>query len=153
MVNADGPGPYLLDVNFLLAHAWPAHSAHSRATAWFKSNAHRGWATCPITEAGLIRLIVNPMLRPHACTMSEAIDLLGKYTSHSDHEFWPDKVAVVDALAPFSERLFGHRQITDAYLLGLAMSRGGNLATLDRGMRELLSSRNLAARKALVVVE
>jgi uncharacterized protein len=93
------------------------------------------------------------MLRPHACTMSEAIDLLGKYTSHSDHEFWPDKVAVVDALAPFSERLFGHRQITDAYLLGLAMSRGGNLATLDRGMRELLSSRNHAARKALVVVE
>jgi toxin-antitoxin system PIN domain toxin len=115
---------------------WPAHEAHSRAHHWFARNARQGWATCPFTQAGFVRVISNPAFSPHAVTVQEALALLVSNLMHRDHRFWPDNLPLSKAAERF--RLVGHRQVTDAYLLGLAAHHRGKLATLDQGLCSML---------------
>jgi toxin-antitoxin system PIN domain toxin len=125
---------YLLDVNVLLALSWPGHKSHEVVQKWFAGNARRGWATCPMVEAGFVRILSNPAFSARAVSPKEAVDALKFNTRHSAHQFWPDDIPVADALGNLEHRVAGHPQITDAYLVALAVRHKGKLATLDRGI-------------------
>lgn len=129
----------LLDSNVLVALIWPAHEAHARVLRWFERNAQRGWSTCPFTEAAAVRLISNPSFSRDALTPEQALSALQTALGENSHRFWPDDISLADAVAPFRARLQGHRQFTDAYLLGLTLHNKGRLATLDRGVPDLLA--------------
>jgi uncharacterized protein len=130
---------YLLDVNVLLALSWSKHTAHTVAQRWFGRNAARGWATCPFVQAGFVRILSNPAFSVHAVSPKEALQALEITTEHPGHQFWPDELGVAEALA--DSRLFGHQQVTDAYLLALAIHHKGKLATLDQRVGEMLVDR------------
>ena len=132
----------LLDVNLLIALMWPAHEDHNRAQQWFKDNAHHGWATCPFTQAAFVRIASNPAFSPDAVSPTEAAAVLASNLKHPHHQFWPDEITFTQAIEPFSDRLAGHQQVTDAYLLGLAMHRKGKLATMDQAVAALLTSQS-----------
>ncbi|MGA4580141.1 TA system VapC family ribonuclease toxin [Limisphaera sp. VF-2] len=127
----------LLDVNFLVALLWPAHEHHARAVSWFQQNRARGWATCPLTQMGFVRVVSNPAFSRDAVQPWEAVQVLAANTRDADHVFWPDALPVEEAVGFAGLRLAGHRQLTDAYLLGLAIRHGGRLATLDRAVLDL----------------
>ncbi len=128
----------LLDVNVLVALAWPNHVHHQAAHSWFREQRERGWATCPVTESGFVRVSSNPATTPEARTPREALELLDLMVAASGHVFWHDDVSLATEQTVFRERLVGHRQVTDAHLLSLAMRRGGRLATFDRGILQLV---------------
>jgi toxin-antitoxin system PIN domain toxin len=128
----------LLDVNALLALIWPEHEFHSQANAWFQRNARQGWATCPITQSGFVRLVSSGSISKNALKIGDALRLLDLNLAHPNHEFWPEEIGLTEAIGRFGKRLHGYRQITDAYLLGLAMHRKGKLATFDRSIAALL---------------
>jgi toxin-antitoxin system PIN domain toxin len=129
---------YLLDVNVLLALAWPPHRSHAIARDWFDKNAHNGWATCALTEAAFVRIASNPAFTPGGVTLPEALKALDAFSDSRFHCFWADEISFADAVRPFRQRLVGHRQVSDAHLLGLAMHKRGKLATLDQGILSLL---------------
>lgn len=122
---------YLLDTNLLIALLWPAHEHHHLAVKWFTRHRGKGWATCPLTEAGFVRIVSNPAFSRDAVQPREALELLRANTTSKEHQFWPDELPVAEAVVFAGVRLLGHQQVTDAYLLGLAIRSGGRLATLD----------------------
>ena len=122
---------YLLDANVLIALSWPDHVWHSRVGKWFVGHARAGWATCPFTQAAFVRVLSNPAFSPNALTAENATAVLKKNLELPHHQFWPDAISFVQAAESLSRRLTGHQQVTDAYLVGLALHRGGKLATLD----------------------
>ena len=125
---------YLLDVNVLVALAWPSHSLHERVILWFEKHARRGWATCPFTEAAFVRLLSNPAFSAGALTPERAADLLGRNVAHQAHQFWPADLTLHQALDVSQVRPTGHRQMSDIYLLALAIHKKGLLATCDEGI-------------------
>lgn len=131
---------FLLDVNVLIALMWPAHEAHLKVQHWFARNSRAGWATCPFTQAAFVRILANPAFSPDAVTPLEAVKVLSSTLLHASHRFWKDEISFAEATKPFQKRLVGHRQVTDAYLLGLAIYMKGKLATLDRAILGLLSN-------------
>ena len=134
--------PFLLDVSALIALAWPTHRAHARVQAWFARSGKQGWATCPFTECGFVRIVSNPAFSPNFLTLPEAIRLLTLNLSHPTHHFWADDLPVEDAVRRFRGRMVGHNQVTDGYLLGLAMHKKARLATLDEGLATLLDPKS-----------
>ena len=132
--------PRLLDINVLLALAWPAHVHHRQAQEWFARNRSAGFRTCPLTQLGFVRISCNPNFTPSAMTPASALALLDRITAMPEHGFWPDDLTLGQAIAA-EELLVGHRQVTDAYLLALAESHGGIIATLDRGMLSAAGTR------------
>ena len=140
----------LLDVNMLIALSWPSHIHHRVAQAWFARHAARGWATCPLTQCAFVRISSNPKIIPEAATPADALALLRQIVAQKHHAFWPDDIAILDARIP-NALLAGHRQITDAYLLGLAVRHGGRLVTLDKGVLTLARSES-AFRDAVELV-
>ena len=133
---------FLLDANVLIALAWPTHSAHERVQRWFSRNARQGWATCPFTECAFVRIVSNPAFSPEFLTLPEAIRLLTLNVNHPAHRFWADDLPLENAVRQFRGRLVGHNQITDGYLLGLAMHKKAKLATLDESLATLLDSKS-----------
>jgi len=129
---------FLLDVNVLIALMWPAHQSHPPVEEWFSRHARQGWATCPFTQAAFVRLLSNPAFSRDAVTPQEAIALLSASLKHRYHRFWGDEISLAEAVEGFQGRLVGHRQVSDAYLLGLAIYKGGKFATLDRSVTALL---------------
>jgi toxin-antitoxin system PIN domain toxin len=125
---------YLLDVNVLLALSWPDHHFHDRVQDWFGRHGAKGWATCPMVQAGFVRIVSNPAFSPKAVSLKDAIAALRFNTSHPAHQFWPDDVSVATGMANLGDRIVGHQQVTDAYLVELAVHHRGKLATLDRGI-------------------
>lgn len=123
--------PYLLDVNVLLALAWQDHMNHQEAHQWFDTHRAAGFATCPLTQLGFVRISSNQKFTRDAVSPATALHLLERITRLPGHRFWSDSVSCHDAFrsAPL---LVGHKQITDFYLLHLAQAHGGVLATLDR---------------------
>jgi toxin-antitoxin system PIN domain toxin len=119
----------LLDVNVLLALAWPNHQHHAAAHEWFRQASRRGWATCALTQLAFVRLSSNPAYTPAAVTPAEAASLLTRLTTHGKHRYW-------DVLAAPDEGMFvraaGHQQVMDAYLVREAERHRGRLATFDR---------------------
>jgi uncharacterized protein len=131
----------LLDVNALIAFAWSHHVHHGKVRAWFGSQAADGWATCPMTQAGFVRVSSNPTVMGAAATPRQAILALEQLVAHADHQFWPDDVMMTDGTYVPHTALRGHRQVVDAYLVGLALRHGGKLVTLDQGIASLLNTR------------
>lgn len=137
---------YLLDVNVLIALTWPTHVHHAAARRWFDHNSSSGWATCPITQLGFVRVSSNPKIIRDAVPPREAVAMLERLVALPGHHFWPHEVTV-EARGPFASLAFvGHRQVTDAYLLALVKQRDGKLVTLDRGIAELIADREQRAR-------
>jgi uncharacterized protein len=132
------PARVLLDVNVLVSLAWPSHSAHKKVQDWFAANAASGWATCPLTQNAFVRVLCDPAFSASALSPRQALSVLQSNLSHSAHQFWPDDVGLLQAIKSLAPQLEGHQQITDAYLLGLAMHRKAKLATLDRSIGRLL---------------
>lgn len=128
---------YLLDASVLVALAWPEHSAHDRARRWFVQHSRSGWATCPITEMALVRLLSNAAFSPRALTVGNALEVLRRNLDLPGHQFWPDAIGLDAAAERMQSPLVGYRQITDAYLVALAMQNQGKLTTLDRGIAKL----------------
>ena len=122
----------LLDVNVLIAIFAPHHIHHEAAHAWFGANRSSGWATCPLTENGMVRILSNPASSPVVERPAALAKRLQAFRESGEHRFWPDDVTLCD------NRLFslgvGWRQLTDVYLLGLAVQHQGRLATFDRSI-------------------
>ena len=124
----------LLDVNILIALIDPAHEFHSAAHAWFKRNRHHGWATCPITENGCVRIMGKPGYPFPGLTVNRVRGILVELVQVEGHRFWPDSFSMLDAnRVDLTDA--GSRQITDLYLVGLARACGGRLVTFDRTIR------------------
>src|SRR5437867_4019837 len=121
----------LLDVNTLVALLWTNHEQHDAARAWFLAHKRAGWATCPLTQTGFIRVSSNPRVFPDAPSPGKAAEILAANLGHANHHFWKDEIPFARAVAPFGAGLLGHQQVTDAYLLGLAIRKRGVLATFD----------------------
>ncbi|HMD70078.1 MAG TPA: TA system VapC family ribonuclease toxin [Bryobacteraceae bacterium] len=124
----------LLDVNVLVALHDPAHPNHEDAHRWFGRNRKRGWATCPLTVNGCVRVLSNPAYPTLTATPAEVSYHLRALCADSGHEFWSDSVSLLDVELFRPQAITGHRQITDIYLLGLAVRNGGRLATFDRSI-------------------
>jgi toxin-antitoxin system PIN domain toxin len=133
---------YLLDVNVLIAMAWPTHRGHEKVQEWLARHAHEGWATCPLTQTGFVRILSNPAFSPNALSPAHALALLQANLGHPFHRFWADDLSFTQALESFQPHLAGHQQVTDGYLLGLAIHKKGKLATLDRGVLTLLREKS-----------
>ena len=127
----------LPDVNVLIAIAWPEHTFHTPAVAWFDAHADGGWATCPISELGFLRISANASIVETPVRPNEAAALLAELQLVGDHHFWTDDVQPSTAWSFPLDRLVGHRQVTDAYLLALCRQHGGTVATFDRGLAVL----------------
>lgn len=123
----------LFDVNMLLALFDAEHIHHRQAFAWWIENREWGWASCPITQNGFVRVISGPgYTRPRQ--FADAMALLRAQTAQPSHLFWPDDVSIGDPRTFDYSRLLGPRQITDAYLLALAVKNSGRLVTFDRSV-------------------
>ena len=133
---------YLLDVNVLVALMWPAHEAHAAVQKWFAGNSSQGWATCPLTQAAFVRITSNPAFSRDSVPPHEAVRILAANVGHFSHQFWPDDISFVQAALPLAKRLAGHQQVTDAYLLGLAIHHKGRLVTSDRAIVSLLPEKS-----------
>lgn len=120
----------LLDVNVLIALHDCDHVHHTRASEWFAKQAANGWASCPLTQNGCLRIMSQPAY-PNAQPMAALIDMLRQSTSTTLHEFWSDDASILDPKRFRQAHLHGHRQITDLYLLGLAVKKGGRLVSFD----------------------
>lgn len=130
-------GVVLLDANILVALAWPEHEFHERAGRWFARHSRAGWATCPFTQSALVRVLSNPVFSPQALTPQNALAVLETNLKLPGHRFWPADISLSHAASLVGQRLTGHRQITDMYLLGLAIHNRGRLATLDRALKAI----------------
>jgi toxin-antitoxin system PIN domain toxin len=140
----------LLDLNIFVALAWPAHEHHAAAREWFLNRSRLKWASCPITQLGFVRLLSNPAFSPDALSVRQALELLMKNVNQPSHEFWPDTISASRALKAFADATAGHQQITDAYLLSLAVSHRARLATFDRGLAEFAHHTKIGAHVELV---
>ena len=128
----------LLDVNVLVALFDPDHVHHDAAHSWLAAHRHQGWATCPLTQLAFVRISSNPAIVPAAVSPRQAVRLMADVTAQPGHEFWPDALELTGVAEFSAAALVGHRQVTDAYLVALARSHGGRLATLDRGVADLV---------------
>lgn len=141
---------WLLDANLLIALTHSAHVHHAEAHAWFGARAKRRWATCALTQLAFVRLTSNPKVVGSEITPAEAMQALESMAAQPTHEYWPDAPEPQTLATLQSAALVGHRQVTDAYLLGLAVLREQRLATLDRGLVSFAHGTGLAAHVELV---
>jgi toxin-antitoxin system PIN domain toxin len=128
---------HLPDVNVLLALLWPRHESHAAAHTWFARSGQQAWATNPVTQLGVLRLLTNPAITQGAVSAAGALRALGGATSHAGHEFWPLDLETPAGLRLISARVKGHQQWTDALLLWQAVKRDGVFVTFDSGVKEL----------------
>ena len=120
----------LLDVNVLIALLDPDHAHHARARDWLARRAAGGWASCPLTENGCAR-IMSQSAYSNPVPPSMVIERLAAAAGHPAHEFWPADISLVDPQVADRSRVLGPRQITDVYLLALAVRHEGCFATFD----------------------
>lgn len=123
---------FLLDVNVLIALIDPAHVQHNRAHDWFAASGQEAWATCPLTENGVLRVVGHPRYPNSPGTPAAVAELIAILRSLGGHEFWPDDISLFDDRLVDFGRLLDSSQVTDTYLLALASAHGGMLATFDR---------------------
>ena len=124
----------LLDINVLVALFDPDHVHHDIAHDWFADHRAQGWATCPITQNGLIRVLSNPRYGSAVSSLRAVHEAVQRFVSSSEHEFWPDDISLADKALFDVSAMSSHRQLTDVYLLGLATKGKGHLVTLDRSI-------------------
>lgn len=139
----------LLDVNVLIAVHDADHIHHTRALAWLATEVRHGWASCPLTQNGCLRIMSQPgYVNP--APLAQVTAMLQRSTATPHHAFWPDDLSVLDAQSFDHAQVHGHRQLTDLYLLGLAVRHGGRLVTFDQ--RIPLSAVRGACPEHLVVL-
>lgn len=123
---------FLLDVNVLIALIDPAHVQHDAAHDWFAAQGKKKWATCPLTENGVLRIVGHARYPNSPGTPAAVAQVMTGLCALPGHVFWPDDISLLDAGKLDSTRLLGSAQVTDSYLLALACGHGGKLATFDR---------------------
>lgn len=123
---------FLLDVNVLIALIDPAHVQHDRAHDWFAAQGQKAWATCPLTENGVLRIVGHPRYPSSPGNPAAVAELFAILRTLGGHEFWPDNISLFDIQRIRTARLLDSGQITDSYLLALAAAHSGQLATFDR---------------------
>lgn len=125
----------LLDVNVVIALFDANHAFHERAHDWWSDHADRGWASCAVTENGVVRVMSSAAYSQTArFAPGEIVERLRTFVAHSDHAFWAEDLSLRDEARFAVDKLHGSRHVTDTYLLALAVARGGRLATFDRGI-------------------
>ncbi len=123
----------LLDVNVLLALMDSDHIHHRPALAWWRRERDNGWASCALTQNGFVRIVCQGNY-PGRPTAAQAVEQLRLQLAESAHEFWPDDISIADDGLIDRMRILGPKQITDVYLLALAVKKGGRLVTFDRSI-------------------
>jgi len=123
----------LFDVNLLVAMLDEEHAHHGRAQLWWAANRASGWASCPLTQNGFLRVVSQPKYS-NPITLTFAHDFLGQQIASTDHAFWPDDISLLDTALFDRDRMLGPNQLTDIYMLALAVKNGGRLATFDRSI-------------------
>lgn len=123
---------FLLDVNVLIALVDPAHVQHDHAHGWFSRAGHKSFATCPLTENGLVRIVGHPRYPNSPGPPSTVLPWLVAIRGLPGHSFWPDEISVADGAYFAPSLLSSHARVTDSYLLALAHAKGGLLATMDQ---------------------
>lgn len=139
----------LLDVNVLLALLDADHVDHERAQEWLSGEIQHGWASCALTQNGFIRVVSQPKY-PSPISPFEASERLRRATSTEYHEFWPCSISFLEKRRVNSSHVHGARQVTDVYLLALAVKHGGRFVTFDRSIPQ--SAAPGATPKHLVVL-
>ena len=139
----------LLDINVLLALLDADHVDHAAARAWLSTEIHHGWSSCALTENGFVRVISQPRY-PGAVSPFEAIRRLGGATSTEYHAFWWCDLSLLDDRVFDRSRIHGPRQVTDAYLLALAVKNEGRFVTFDQGI-PLAAARGARAEHLVVL--
>lgn len=123
----------LLDINVLIALLDGSHIHHALATTWLSGHLDAGWASCPITQNGCVRILSQPAY-PNAVPVAQVAERLALATQHPSHAFWPDATSLLQPDLIEWGRILSSRQVTDVYLLALAVQQNGCLVTLDRGI-------------------
>jgi toxin-antitoxin system PIN domain toxin len=123
---------YLLDVNVLIALVDPAHVQHDKAHDWFARAGHKAFATCPLTENGLVRIVGHPKYPNSPGPPRSVLQSLVAFRGMAGHKFWSDDISIADEEFFAPELLSSHSRVTDSYLLALAHANGGRLATMDQ---------------------
>ena len=123
---------FLLDVNVLIALLDPAHVHHNDAHDWFSATGRKAWATCPLTENAVLRILGDQRYQNFPGNPAAVAELLAEFFALPGHRFWPDDISILDRQKLDPTRLLGSGQVTDSYLLALAHAHSGKLATLDR---------------------
>ena len=123
---------FLLDVNVLIALVDPTHVQHDAAHEWFGLHGQKAWATCPLTENGLMRIVGHARYPNSPGTPAAVAHLMATLRALPGHAFWPDDISLLDARWIDATRLLSAAQVTDSYLLALACAHGGQLASFDR---------------------
>ena len=139
----------LLDVNMLVALIDRQHVSHLAAHRWLAQNRSHGWASCPLTENGCIRVLTNPRY-PAPVSIETVIEKIAAAKASKDHEFWTDDLSMTDPSKFKASTIQGHQQVTDVYLLALAVHHGGRLVTFDK--RVVLAPVRAAQPDHLVLV-
>lgn len=123
----------LLDINILIALLDGSHIHHSLATDWLAKTLGKGWASCPLTQNGCIRVLSQPAY-PNSVPAMQVAERLAEATQHASHVFWPDSISLLHPGRLLWDRVLSSRHVTDAYLLALAIENGGRFVTLDRSI-------------------
>jgi len=133
-LNATSEAAWLLDVNALIALISPGHVHHERMHLWFEEHSHQGWATCPITENGAIRVLAQSILAVHRDRAFAVLALLKEWKASEarHHRFWTDSVSLTDDSLFRPEYITNPNLVTDAYLLGLAAKHNAKVVSFDR---------------------
>jgi toxin-antitoxin system PIN domain toxin len=124
----------LLDVSVLVPLFKVGHTHHQAAHDWLADNIELGWASCPITENGLLRVLANPSRADPFVPLADLVQRLKTFCNAGHHQFWPDSISLADATLFNASALRGHQQLTDVYLLGLAVKRAGRFVTFDQSI-------------------
>ena len=139
----------LSDVNALIALLDRNHDVHTAVSAWFAGNIEKGWASCPLTQNGCLRILSQPRY-PNPLSLAEAFERLRAAASTPYHQFLADDISLLDDAVVDARQLSGHRQLTDVYLLGLAVAHDARLVTLDTCIP--LSAVRGASERHLVII-
>jgi toxin-antitoxin system PIN domain toxin len=123
---------FLLDVNVLIALIDPAHVQHDAAHEWFATRGQQAWATCPMTQNGVLRIVGHARYPNSPGTPAAVAGLMRGLLALPGHSFWPDDLSLLDDTRLDASRLLNSAQVTDSYLLALAVAHQGQLATFDR---------------------
>jgi uncharacterized protein len=130
----------LLDANALIALCWPRHEHHRTMLEWFARHARQGWSTSPLTQAAFVRIVSQPAFAGRAIGVAEVAELLLRNVEHKQHKLLALDFGFTEVLGCCSGGLFGHRQITDAYLVTQAVRAKARLLTFDGGISQLLAT-------------
>jgi len=123
---------YLPDVNVLIALIDPTHVHHHAVQAWFAADSMYSWATCPITENGVLRIASHPNYPNSQGSPAAVASVLRKLRDRPGYAFWAGDISLLVDRHIGTSRLLTHKQVTDSYLLALAAAHGSKLATRDR---------------------